>query len=186
VLVSVKKQVRNQVWEIVTSYAPVVTAIAGRTSNLIDPATKEGVARANRNQSPDTTPRIRIDMPRTISSGYKSASFGFDVEDADFLDNDGSGTIEWNFELTLTFVSELVKLDEQDQLVDDAQIALIRAGPKLGLDFVKLAGPFTSQQQEVTSDTAAQAAGTRRLRTVLRVQVAAEFDLQWLIAQTTP
>lgn len=185
-LVSLKKQVRERVWAVLNASAAVTATLGGRTANKIDPATRQGQARSDRNASPDTYPRIRVDEPRTVCAAFsKPDSFGFAFEDETMVEDGASGSIEWTFELSIVVTSEWVGLDQNDQLADDVQVALILDGPRLHLAFVRSTGPFTSTQREVNSDAPGKPAGTRRIQTTIKAPVQATVDLQWLKAQVT-
>lgn len=171
-LVSFKKQVRDQVWTLFEGYAPITTAI--RSSNRKRTNTEAGwIKAAMAFNTPDALPIIRVDMPRTTSSGFSKFNT-FDAEDDDFIANGGTGSIDWKFVVRVTLFSEVKKVDEQDQLIDDAQMAILLAGPKLGLEFVVTTGQITTQQQEVVDN------GIRKLRTYIDIPFNAQFDYQEL------
>lgn len=175
-ITKLKKQVRDRIWEIwekEKEFTDLVTI-----GNRLKVNEEGSWLRATMMQlKPADLPNVRLEEPRTVNSAFEEMNT-FDTEDDDFPQPASSGTVRWTFHMRAVFMSADVALDEQDALVDIAQIALLKAGPSLKMSKVFNSGPYECEQTEVGKNIDR---GTRRLQTILTFPVVAVFEIRDLL-----
>lgn len=171
-----KKRMRDRVWQIWESSKAFTDLVSAANRQKVNE--EDGWLAATMMQSKAADlPQVKLEEPRTVNSAWEEMNT-FDTEDDEFPTPQSSGTVRWTFTMSATFLSADLDLDQQDALVDIAQIALLDAGPTLKVPNVFTTGPFECQQTEVGKNIEA---GTRRLKTVMTFPIVAVFEIRELL-----
>jgi hypothetical protein len=159
-----KSLIHDQLWTLLEAHAPFVALVKpGLEQKQTEQA---GWLRDRLQRGVAEYPQVAIDNGRFTLSGYHVAeTFATEAPGATAADL-ADAPIRWRCEFAVTITAKGLKSTDLDPVEEEAQIALLKGGPRLGLAFVVPPfGPLDARQQWIDAT-----GNTTRKRTAVRLQ----------------
>lgn len=164
-----KQIVYDKFWTLLEANAPFTTlATEGRRFKQDG----DGWLRRQLMRAPGDFPNVEITNGRFTHSAYTTdGGLTYALEQAvTDLSLIGDSIIRRRCEYVMTITARDTKSTNIDPIEEAAQVAILIAGPRLGLAFVKEWGPLNAEQKEISD-----ASGTARLQSKITIPVLMEF-----------
>ncbi len=177
-----RKLIRDKLWALLEAHGPIKTIF--KPANRA--GTEESWLRSLMTGAPNDFPRIEISSGRATHSGFNETQT-FAMERSAFADQQdnydsnaplaGDWIIRRRIEYTLRISGKSQDETELDTPENEVQIAIIKGGPKLKLDFVLSWGPSVLDKRKTVT-----IGSLMRCQVEMTLPVVVEFDGRVLLA----